>query len=97
MKEKSVVGLSLLGICWGFPALAHACSVCLTGANDPTADGFNWSVFFLMAAPYTVVGSIAGWLFHSYRRSVAREKTQEENRDAERLSNLALRAEESAR
>ena len=54
------------------PALAHACAVCWTGDGDPTADAFNWSVLFLMATPYTVVGSIAGWLFYSYRRAAAK-------------------------
>jgi hypothetical protein len=49
----------------------HACAVCLTGAasDDPTADAYNWSVLFLMAMPYTVVGSIGGWLFYNYRRA----------------------------
>jgi hypothetical protein len=54
------------------PALAGACSVCVTGDNDPTANAFNWSVLFLMATPYTVVGSIAGWLFFKYRRAAAK-------------------------
>ncbi|MBF8254878.1 MAG: cytochrome [Deltaproteobacteria bacterium] len=58
------------------PALAGACSVCVTGDNDPTANAFNWSVLFLMATPYTVVGSIAGWLFFKYRRAAT--KTTEE-------------------
>lgn len=55
------------------PALAGACSVCVTGGdNDPTTNAFNWSVLFLMATPYTVVGSIAGWLFFKYRRAAAK-------------------------
>jgi hypothetical protein len=55
-----------------FPARLLACAVCLTGgANDPVQDAFNWSVLFLMAAPYTIVGSIGGWLFYRYRRSAA--------------------------
>ena len=59
------------------PALAGACSVCVTGGdNDPTSNAFNWSVLFLMATPYTVVGSIAGWLFFKYRRAAT--KTTEE-------------------
>jgi hypothetical protein len=59
------------------PALAHACAVCLTGAgDDPVTDAFNWSVFFLMAAPYTVVGAIAGWLVYAKRRSTAEASTE---------------------
>ena len=61
-------GLALILV----PALAGACSVCVTGDNDPTANAFNWSVLFLMATPYTVVGSIAGWLFFKFRRAAAK-------------------------
>jgi hypothetical protein len=52
-----------------FPGAAHACAVCLAGVSpdDPLTDAFNWSVLFLMAMPYAVVGSIAGWLFYTYR------------------------------
>jgi hypothetical protein len=75
MKQKIVFALvSVLTACFNVPLLAHACSVCLTGADDPTADAFNWSVIFLMATPYTVVGSIAGWLFYTYRRSAKQQK-----------------------
>jgi hypothetical protein len=58
------------------PAIASACSVCLGGAegNDPLTDAFNWSVLFLMAMPYAVVGSIGGWIFYSYR-SAARKRS----------------------
>jgi hypothetical protein len=55
-----------------FPAPLLACAVCLTGgANDPVQDAFNWSVLFLMATPYTIAGSISGWLFYRHRRSAA--------------------------
>ena len=57
-----------------FPVVAWPCAVCLTGAaaNDPVADAFNWSVLFLMAAPYTIVGSIGGWLAYTHWRAAAR-------------------------
>ena len=29
--------------------------------------GFNWSILFLMAVPYAVVGAVGGWLFYRYR------------------------------
>jgi hypothetical protein len=66
----SVLAVSLI-----VPAVAHACAVCLTGAGtgDPLTEAFNWSVLFLMATPYAVVGSIAGWLFYAYR-SAARKR-----------------------
>lgn len=64
------------------PALAAACSVCVTGDNDPTAHAFNWSVLFLIATPYTVVGSIAGWLFYKYRRAAGQSNDAAAGRPA---------------
>lgn len=59
------------------PLSVRACAVCVSGVGDPTADAFNWSVLFLMAAPYLVVGSIAGGLFLAYRRSAAKREQAE--------------------
>ena len=57
------------------PGVARACAVCLAGAaDDPLTDAFNWSVLFLMAMPYTVVGSIAAWLFYAHRRASAKQR-----------------------
>ena len=78
----------------GSQLVAHACSVCITGANDPTAEAFNASVLFLMATPYAVVGSIGGGLFVVYRRRLARRE-REENEQAS--VNLALNQEEVGR
>lgn len=73
MKQKILTILPYACLALIFvPALAGACSVCVTGDNDPTANAFNWSVLFLMATPYTVVGSIAGWLFFKIRRAAAK-------------------------
>jgi len=78
MKHRWIVPLcSALMAVLANPLAIQACSVCITDANDPTMDAFNWSVFFLMAAPYTVVISIAGALFFGYRRAVARREQTE--------------------
>jgi hypothetical protein len=70
MNRRIIFAIGVCLLC--FPARLLACAVCLTGgANDPVQDAFNWSVLFLMAAPYTIVGSIGAWLFYRYRRSAA--------------------------
>ena len=57
-----------------FPGMALACAVCVSGAaDDPLTDAFNWSVLFLMAMPYTVVGSVAGWLAYTHWRAAAKK------------------------
>jgi hypothetical protein len=76
------------------PMIANACSVCLTGAGDPTADAFNASVFFLMAMPYVVVGSIAGGLIFRYRRAL---KRREKAAGAQPVVHLTWNQEESGR
>lgn len=78
MKPRSIAPLlSGLAALIAHPFALHACSVCITGAGDPTTDAFNWSVLFLMATPYLVVGSIAGGLFLAYRRGVAKGEQAE--------------------
>lgn len=59
-----------------FPLMAWPCAVCLSGAvgDDPVADAFNWSVLFLMATPYTIVGSIGGWLAYAHWRDAAEKR-----------------------
>lgn len=76
------------------PTIASACSVCLTGTNDPAADAFNASVIFLMATPYLVVGSIGGWLAYLYRRAT---KGRERTDAAQRLIPMTVNQEESGR
>jgi hypothetical protein len=77
------------------PALTHACAVCLSGAGeDPVTDAFNWSVLFLMATPYTVVGAIVGWLVYTKRRSAANVRSES---DSERLAPLPMIQKESER
>ena len=78
MKIKNYLSLfSGAAFLFGSQVIANACSVCLTGANDPTADAFNASVLFLMATPYAVVGSIGGGLFYAYRRKIAKPVTEQ--------------------
>jgi len=63
------------------PALAEACAVCWIGASSPDHDalarGFYWGLLFLMAMPFAVVGSIAGWLFYTHRRANGSRLLQE--------------------
>jgi hypothetical protein len=78
MKIKNCLSVfSGAAFLFGSQVIAHACSVCLTGANDPTADAFNASVLFLMATPYAVVGSIGGGLFYAYRSKLAKPEPEQ--------------------
>ena len=53
-------------------ALAQGCAMCGTAIkDDPTGRAISWSVLFLIAAPYTVVGLVGGYIFFTYRRAAA--------------------------
>ena len=95
MNKKIWFGLlsAVTGLLAGV-TIAQACSVCITGANDPTAEAFNASVLFLMFTPYVVVGSIAGALYLVYRRAAAKRELEPAS---ESMVNLALSQEESGR
>ena len=95
MKEKMI--LRLLGVAAGLLAdsrIVQACSVCITGTDDPTAGAFNASVLFLMLTPYLVVGSIAGALYFVYRRAAA---MRDQEQPVDGIIPLALTQDESAR
>lgn len=50
------------------PVVAQACAVCWgSSADDPFSRGLYWGILFLMAMPFTIVGSIGGWLIYRYR------------------------------
>ena len=44
------------------------CKTALDGPVDPLTEAFNVSSLFLMATPYTVVGTIGAWLYIASRR-----------------------------
>jgi heme/copper-type cytochrome/quinol oxidase subunit 2 len=95
MKPKMLLGLVSASTALIYsPAVANACAVCWAGDGGPIEEAFNWSVLFLMATPYAVVGSIAGWLFYTHRRLAARRK---KNDATQPRVHLAWNPEESGR
>jgi hypothetical protein len=82
MELKKVVAVVAAFAVAGVTSISGACSVCLTGAEDATAEAINASVLFLMATPYLVVGSIVGGLFLAYRRAAAKSELVEEGQAA---------------
>jgi predicted MFS family arabinose efflux permease len=87
------LGAAIALVIYG-PVTARACSVCLTGDSGPIADAYNWSILFLMAAPYTVMGCVGAWLVYQYRRTTAKQRRAEREQP---LTQLALDYKESAR
>lgn len=65
---------ALLATLFAQAPLARACAVCLSGADGSGADAYDWSVLFLMATPYVVVGSIASYLVYAYRRAAVKKE-----------------------
>lgn len=96
MKRRIQICAVAIGlVCVLFQSAARACAVCITGAaDDRLTDAFNWSVLFLMAMPYTMLVSVAGFFFYSYRRAV--RKTGGKTEKASVL-NLAWTHKESGR
>ena len=64
----SVLILAMLSV----PMSVDACPACKT-LDDPIGKGFNWSILFMIAMPFTVFGVIGGTIFlqwNGYRLSV---------------------------
>ena len=61
------------------PMSVEACPGCKE-LDEPIAKGFNWSILFLMAMPFTVFGLIGGTIFlnwNGYRLSVIGSRLKE--------------------
>lgn len=50
------------------PITLEACPAC-KNLDEPIARGFNWSVLFMMAMPFTVFGVIGGSVFYYFQRA----------------------------
>jgi branched-subunit amino acid ABC-type transport system permease component len=78
-------------------AWAQSCAMCGSsfGENDPVSRAFSWSILFMMATPYTVVGLIGAFLFFNYRRAGRRRAAVIDLRRASRLLGRPVPAEDS--
>jgi hypothetical protein len=57
------------------PAGAQACAMCGSAlSDDPLGRAFNWSILFMMAVPYTVIGAAGAWLYYMHRRAPDRHR-----------------------
>ena len=69
MFQKIVLGILLITFIIAIiPLTLEACPAC-KNLDEPIARGFNWSVLFMMAMPFTVVGVIGGSVYYQFRRA----------------------------
>ena len=55
--------------------LAQACAMCGSAlSDDPLGRAISWSILFLMAAPYTIVGTALLCLVWIHRRAAGRRR-----------------------
>lgn len=94
MFIKTMVFIALSIGAMILPTVARACSVCFSGDDDAVTHAFNWSVGFLLAAPYVIAGTIAGCLVIAYRRAAAKRAALE---DRQAIDSLIWTQEESAK
>ena len=74
--RRNLAATALLVLGTSARALAQSCAMCGSsfGPDDPVQRAFSWSILFLMAAPYTLFGTVAGWLFYVHRRAAGRRR-----------------------
>ena len=73
---RRIAVLAVVLVLAAHSAWAQSCAMCGSsfGQNDPVTRAFSWSILFLMATPYTIVGLIGAYLYFSYRRSSRRRR-----------------------
>lgn len=83
IKKRVLIATSIAAMI--LPAVAQACAVCFSGDDDAVTHAFNWSVGFLLAAPYVIAGTIAGCLVIAYRKAAARHAASAEQEASDAL------------
>lgn len=69
MLQKSLIWMIILGfVIVAIPITLEACPACKE-LDEPIAKGFNWSVLFMMAMPFTVFGVVGGTVFYHFKRT----------------------------
>ena len=73
-RSLAATALMLLGT--AARALGQSCAMCAAsfGPNDPTSRAISWSILFLMAAPYTIVFTVAAIIIYMHRRAPGRRR-----------------------
>ena len=77
LLKTSLLGLVAVALAVGraLPACAQSCAMCGSAlANDPLGRAFSWSILFMMAVPYVVVGTAGAWLYYMHRRAPGRRR-----------------------
>ena len=97
MMTTRRLALTLVLLAAAGRAWAQSCAMCGSsfGQNDPLQRAFSWSILFMMATPYTVVGIIGAFLFINYRRAGNRRAAVIDLRQAARLLGRPRPAEDS--
>ena len=70
-RSLVVAAVIAVGLGSAADALGQACAMCGSafGADDPLGRAISWSILFLMAAPYAIVGTVAALLLFVHRRA----------------------------
>ncbi len=85
VARAGAVAVAVTGFVLAPPqAFAQGCAMCRTavdGQDDPLSRGISHSVIFMIAMPFAVFFSGAGWLFITHRRAKAAALRESEARE----------------
>lgn len=57
--------------CLAVASIAEACPTCKAGFGERYANAYGWSIIFMMAMPFTLIGAFAAYVFWSIRSKAA--------------------------
>ncbi|MBR9975864.1 MAG: hypothetical protein KFF77_09815 [Bacteroidetes bacterium] len=73
--KKILISLLPMLVLIILPDLLHACPNCkeayMTDGQTPVSSGFNASIYFMMAMPFVVIGTVTLRIWLARRRQVA--------------------------
>ena len=72
-RRLSAIPVAALLIVLAAGPVGAVCPGCIEGSSSQIGAGFFWSIMFMMAVPFFVIGSVGGGLYLAYRRLVRQE------------------------
>lgn len=76
IKKVMAVLFVLVNVILLNPVVTYSCPGCKAALNGSVGRGFNFSILFLMAMPFLIVGAIAVGLIYAHRQTYKKSRNK---------------------
>ena len=84
---RFAIALAVVAVVVLIGSVAEACPTCKSGLEDESTggnliQGYFWSIMFMMATPFAILGCFSGYMYHEVRKARRQRATEETHSDA---------------